>query len=291
MTVEQMLGGYKQMLETALAEKMNVGDIPEKEVYRAMEYSAMLGGKRIRPAIMMEFCRLCGGKAEDALNCAMGMEMIHTSSLIHDDLPCMDNDDMRRGKPSCHKAFAEDTALLAGDGLLLWAMSVAAETQLDAQRVHKAVKCLADAALDMVGGQVCDLAMEKSQNVTVQQLEYTHKKKTGALIRASAEMGCILGGATEEQTAAALKYANNIGLVFQIVDDILDVVGDEKLLGKPIGSDAANNKPTWATLLGVEAAEEYAARLTAEAKDALNVFGSEADTLKDMADMLLNRKF
>ncbi len=270
-----------------------MGKIPEEEVFLAMEYSAMLGGKRIRPALMMEFCRLCGGRPEDALYCAMGMEMIHTSSLIHDDLPCMDNDDMRRGKPSCHKAFSEDTALLAGDGLLMWAISVAGETPLEDSRVRRAMKRMADAAgaYGMVGGQVCDLALEKADNVTAQQLEYTHKRKTGALICASAEIGCILAGADEQMTNAALKYAENIGLVFQIVDDILDVTGDEALLGKPIGSDAENNKPTWATLLGVEGAAKYAAELTDEAKTALDIFGEEATALKDFADMLLNRKF
>lgn len=293
MSVDKMLKSYKQMVEQALAQKMQVGDIAQKEVFDAMEYSTMLGGKRIRPAIMMEFCRLCGGEPEDALCCAMGMEMIHTSSLIHDDLPCMDNDDMRRGKPSCHKAFSEDTALLAGDGLLMWAIDVAGETKLDDGRVRRAMQKMAHAAgsFGMVGGQVCDLALEKAESVSVEQLEYTHKRKTGALICASAEIGCILGGGTAQQIAAAIKYAENIGLVFQIVDDILDITGDEALLGKPIGSDEANNKPTWATLLGIEGAKELAGKLTAEAKDALDIFGAEADTMKDFADMLLDRKF
>lgn len=293
MKVEAMLKNYKAMVEAALEKKMTVGDIPEKPVFDAMYYSAMLGGKRIRPALMMEFCRICGGKPEDALCCAMGMEMIHTSSLIHDDLPCMDNDDMRRGKPSCHKAFSEDTALLAGDGLLMWAISVAGETELPDRLVRRAMKRLADAAgaSGMVGGQVCDLAAEKQENVTREQLEYMHKKKTGALICASAEIGCILADADDEKISAALKYAENIGLVFQIVDDILDVIGDEALLGKPIGSDADNKKTTWVTLLGIEGAKEYAARLTAEAKESLSVLGQEAQNLKDLADMLLNRNF
>lgn len=293
MKAQIMLKEYKRMVEEALAAEMAVKDIPEQEVYKAMEYSTMLGGKRIRPALMMEFCRLCGGRAEDALFCAMGMEMIHTSSLIHDDLPCMDNDDMRRGKPSCHKAFSEDTALLAGDALLLWAIEISGETPLESERVCKAMQTMARAAgaAGMVGGQVCDLALEKTNKATKEQLEYIHKKKTGAIICASAEIGCILAGADEKMTAAAIKYAQNIGLVFQIIDDILDVIGDESLLGKPVGSDESNSKPTWVTLLGIEGAKEYAAELTSEAKESLNIFGSEADALKEMADMLLNRNF
>lgn len=293
MKLDEMLKKYKSMVEAALEEKMAVGDIPEKAVFDAMAYSVMLGGKRIRPALMMEFCRVCGGEPEDALCCAMGMEMIHTSSLIHDDLPCMDDDDFRRGKPSCHKAFSEDTALLAGDGLLMWAISVAGETPLADNLVRQAMKCMADAAgaSGMVGGQVCDLAAEKQVSVTREQLEYMHKRKTGALICASAKIGCILADADDEKINAALKYAENIGLVFQIIDDILDVIGDEALLGKPIGSDATNHKTTWVTLLGIEGAKAYAADLTEEAKNALEIFGDEAENLKAFADMLLNRKF
>lgn len=294
MKAAEMLKAYKQKVEDALEKEISVEGLPEQAVFDAAKYSIMLGGKRVRPAIMLEFCRLCGGNADKAIHFAMAMEMIHTSSLIHDDLPCMDNDDMRRGKPSCHKAFSEDIALLAGDALLLWPFAVAAKTDLPAERVCKAVQCLAHAAgpYGMVGGQVCDLAAEKDgAKVDADYLRYTQKRKTGALICASAEIGCILADATAEQTAAAVRFSDNIGLVFQIVDDILDVTGDEATLGKPIGSDAANNKPTWVTLLGVEKAEEYAAQLTREAKSALDIFGDEANAMKEFADMLLNRRF
>lgn len=293
MKAEQMLKEYKLKVEKAMEAEMNVSGLPEQAVFDAMKYSATLGGKRIRPALLMEFFRLCGGDPDKALNFAVAMEMIHTSSLIHDDLPCMDNDDLRRGKPSCHKAFSEDTALLAGDGLLLWAFSVAARSDMPGDRVCKAIRCLADAAgaNGMVGGQVCDLALEQGEKkITADDLRYIQRKKTGALIMASAEIGCILAGATEDQTEAAVKFADNIGLVFQIVDDILDVTGDEADLGKPIGSDASNNKPTWVTLMGVEKAADYAEELTNVAKTALEIFGSEAEAMKQLADILLIRK-
>lgn len=259
---------------------------------RAMSYSLENGGKRIRPLLTLEFCRLCGGDPSDALPFALGIEMIHTYSLIHDDLPCMDNDDMRRGKPSNHKAFGYANALLAGDGLL----TLAFETVLSAPRLSADKKAAAGCLMakaagcsGMIAGQVMDIENEK-KSVDADTLEKTDRLKTGELIRAAAVMGCIAAGATEAQTAAAEKYCSAVGLAFQIVDDILDVTSSETVLGKPIGSDSENGKSTYVSLLGLDGASKLASELTESAKAALGIFGSEGEFLAELADRLSSRK-
>ncbi|MBR6634942.1 MAG: polyprenyl synthetase family protein, partial [Clostridia bacterium] len=189
-----------------------------------MLYSLKNGGKRVRPMLVLEFCRVCGGDVQAALPFACAVEMIHTYSLIHDDLPCMDDDDFRRGMPSCHKQYGEATALLAGDGLLTLAFSVLSKAALSAERKIEAVKVLADCAghLGMIGGQTMDLAHE-GQKITLDQLRKTDALKTGRLIRCACALGCIAAGADEEMHKAAEKYADSIGLAFQIVDDLLDI--------------------------------------------------------------------
>lgn len=258
----------------------------------AMSYSLENGGKRIRPLLTLEFCRICGGTPEEALPFALGIEMIHTYSLIHDDLPCMDNDDMRRGKPSNHKTFGYANALLAGDGLLTLAFEVVlGENGLFSEKKAAAGCLLAEAAgcSGMIAGQVMDLANEK-KTVGVETLSDTDRLKTGELIRAAAVMGCIAAGANVEMIKAAEKYCSAVGLAFQIVDDILDVTSSETVLGKPIGSDRENGKSTYVSLLGLERARELVAELTSEAKQALNIFGSEGEFLAELADRLSCRK-
>ena len=261
-------------------------------VEQAMRYSVAAGGKRIRPALTLEFCRLCGGDPMAALPFACAVEMIHTSSLIHDDLPCMDDDDLRRGQPSCHKKFGEANALLAGDALILRAFEVLLSADLAPERRTKAGVRLAEATgvFGMIGGQTMDLENE-TREIDAARLRETDKLKTGALIRASCEFGCIAAGAGEEELSAAAAYAENIGLAFQIVDDILDVTADEAQLGKPIGSDAAQGKQTYVTLYGLEEAKQQALEATERAKAALAPFGEKADGLRTFADSLLERKF
>ena len=284
-----------EMVNAKLAEYLPEEDILQADVITAMRYSLLGGGKRIRPVLVLEFCRICGGDEQIALPFACAVEMIHTYSLIHDDLPCMDDDDMRRGRPSNHKVFGEDTALLAGDALL----TMAFETMLSdesvrlagAQRAAKAAGCLARAAgaHGMVGGQVIDL-MSEGRSISLETLKKMDEGKTGALILASAQMGCVLAGADDKQIQAAESYARAIGLAFQIVDDILDVTGDAQTLGKPIGSDSGNNKCTYVSLMGLENAEKTVEELTAAAVEALSGLGGEAGYLISLAKKLAARK-
>ncbi|MBQ7121435.1 MAG: polyprenyl synthetase family protein [Clostridia bacterium] len=257
----------------------------------AMAYSLGNGGKRIRPMLALEFCRVCGGDYKAAMPLAIGLEMVHTYSLIHDDLPCMDNDDMRRGKPSSHKVFGEANALLAGDALLTLAFETVLSADISADKKAKAALELAKAAgaSGMIGGQVMDLANEEKA-ASLDEIKTTERLKTGALIKAAAAMGCIAAGATHEQINAAQTYCENIGLAFQIVDDILDVTSDEETLGKPIGSDSENSKSTFVSLLGLEDSAQYARELTARAKAALDIFGGEGEFLSELADRLSERK-
>ncbi len=264
----------------------------QSHVAEAMAYSVLGGGKRIRAALVLEFARLCGVEDDRALPFACAVEMVHAYSLIHDDLPCMDDDDFRRGKPSCHKVYGEDIALLAGDGLL----SLAFETLLSAKDIAPAhllsagrQLAFASGAEGMVGGQVIDLESE-GRSVDRSTLESMHRGKTGAMIVASALLGCDAAGADEASREAARRYAEGIGMAFQIVDDLLDVEGDAALLGKPIGSDAENQKTTFYTLLGAKEARKEAIRLTEEAKEAVQAqFGDKAEVLCELADYLLAR--
>lgn len=282
-------------VDAKLAQYLPEEEIIQADLIHAMRYSLLGEGKRIRPILVLEFCRLCGGEEEAALPFACAVEMIHTYSLIHDDLPCMDDDDMRRGRPSNHKVFGEDIALLAGDALLTMAfeamLSGEAVRLAGAERAAKAAGYLARAAgaYGMVGGQVIDL-MSEGRAISLETLKKMDENKTGALILASAQMGCILAGAGDEQMRAAESYARAIGLAFQIVDDILDVTGDTQTLGKPAGSDNENNKSTYVSLMGLENASKTVDELTAKAVEALGCFGSEAEYLTEFAKKLAVRK-
>lgn len=279
----------KYVSEAAFAGRESSG---LSKMLEAMAYSLKNGGKRIRPMLTLEFCRACGADFKKALPFALGVEMIHTYSLIHDDLPCMDDDDMRRGKKSNHIVFGDANALLAGDGLL----TLAFETVLSAPDVSGEAKAKAGLELakaagcsGMIAGQVMDLANE-GKAVLLEDIRETDRLKTGELIRASAVLGCIAAGADEAKIKAAEEYCENIGLAFQIVDDILDVTSDAETLGKPIGSDSENEKSTYVSLLGLKKSAELAEKLTSRAKEALKIFGDEGDFLVQLADKLLNRK-
>ena len=260
-------------------------------VMEAITYSLTNGGKRIRPVLTLEFCRLCSGDYTAALDLALAIEMIHTYSLIHDDLPCMDNDDMRRGKPSNHIVYGYANSLLAGDGLQALAFETVARSALTDDRKTAAVTLLADAAgpCGMVAGQMMDLNNE-NRYIGIEDIQATDILKTGKLITAAALMGCIAAGADREKFLAAETYSKNIGLAFQIVDDILDVTGDENKLGKPVGSDEESGKSTYVTTLGIDEAKSLAKELTFKAVNALTVFGDEAWFLEELASKLLYRE-
>lgn len=266
----------------------------ESVVCDAMRYSVENGGKRIRPVLTLEFCRLCGGDIELALPLACAVEMIHTYSLIHDDLPCMDNDDMRRGKPSCHIKYGENYALLAGDGLLTYAFKVIASSKLASQNPASAIKAvcvLSDycGVNGMIGGQVIDLKSE-NKSVNLDVLKKMDELKTSALIKAACEMGVIASGADESMLKAASLYAEKIGQAFQIVDDILDVTADENELGKPVGSDKKSGKSTYVTSLGLIEAKQTVNKLTDDAVKCLDVFNGDTVFLKELAYKLAVRK-
>ena len=258
----------------------------------SMRYSLMAGGKRLRPCLAMEFCRLCGGDAQMALDYACSVEMIHTSSLIHDDMPCMDNDELRRGKPTNHMVFGEATALLAGDTLIAYAFETIENKKLSDKQNFLASKTLARlmGACGMCAGQQIDLQSE-GKKIDANTLETLHEKKTGALIKCACLLGCIAAGKFEDskQWEDACLYAEKIGLAFQIADDILDVSGDEAKLGKKCGSDEKEEKNTYVTLYGLEKAKEMAKKLCDEAKDIIGKYEG-SDFLVALADFIVYRE-
>ena len=284
---------YSDMVEACLEKNLVGAGDSYKAVIEAMRYSTLGGGKRIRPAILLMFYKLCGGISDGAVNFAAALEMIHTYSLIHDDLPCMDNDDMRRGKPSCHKAFTENIALLAGDALLTEAFGLAAKAKGIAEyRIIESLSVLAECAgvNGMIGGQVIDLQSNGNIN-SLETLTEMYRLKTGALICAAVKIGTILGGGNNKQVLAGEKFAYNLGLAFQIIDVILDATGDEQELGKPINSDLKNGKFTFVTALGVDACREKARSLTAEAKEMLNAYEGNKKEILALTEQLLNRTY
>ncbi len=281
------LSHYAKVTEDALRKYMPAGDLPQKKLYEAMNYSVFAGGKRLRPMIMMMTAKMLGKSEESVLPFACAMEMIHTYSLIHDDLPAMDNDDMRRGMPTNHKVYGEATAILAGDALLTRAFEIAAKNSSSAEAL-KAIAVLAAAAgaEGMVGGQEIDIDGNFSG---LDELKNMHSLKTGAIIRASGVIAAILSGASREQLDAIDAYCYNLGVAFQIQDDILDIVGTEEELGKPIGSDSENNKVTYVTLCGIDEAERLQREYIKKAKDSLGIFDN-SEELSDLCDILMNRK-
>ncbi|WP_337405431.1 polyprenyl synthetase family protein [Porcipelethomonas sp.] len=264
----------------------------QSSVADAMDYSLEAGGKRIRPVLVLAFCHMCGGDYRKAAAPAAAIEMIHTFSLIHDDLPCMDNDDFRRGKPSCHKKFGEACAVLAGDALAIRPFQVIAESELNDSMKIKLIAELAcsSGAEGMIGGQIIDMENEQCSTVNGENLRMMYALKTGRLIKTSCVMGCIAAEASDEQVKNAEEYAHCLGLAFQIIDDILDVTGDEAALGKPIGSDAEENKTTFVTLYGIENAREEAVKLTDKAMKILGRFDNN-EFLIELTKYLLDRNY
>lgn len=263
------------------------------KIIEAMEYSLMAGGKRIRPIIALSFCRLFGGRDEAALPYAMALEMVHTASLIHDDLPCIDNDDLRRGRPTNHVVFGESTALLAGDGLLMDAYGVIAENKLVSAEINiQAIKVLSDCTgtHGLVGGEFID-AMGETLPLGLGSLKKMDEYKTGALIKASALLGCLAAGVSlsDERIKDVNLYAENIGLAFQIVDDVLDVIGSAEELGKNPGADEKEKKSTYLSFYTVDEAVKYAKELTRDAVNALSKY-ENSEFLRELAIYLTDRR-
>ncbi len=280
----------REQIETAL--DASLGPEEPEQLREAMRYSLLAGGKRLRPILCLAACDLAGGSADAALPTAVALEMIHTMSLIHDDLPAMDNDDLRRGRPTSHKMFGEAMAILAGDALLTRAFEMVARRSpgVDPERLLAVVGELSQAAgaPGLVGGQVVDLASE-GQSVSLSTLEYIHLHKTGALLRACVVCGALVGGANEELLAALRIYARGIGLAFQIIDDILDVTASSEVLGKTAGKDLTADKTTYPKLLGLEESRKRAEMLVIEAKGALAPWSSRAEPLLALADYITSR--
>jgi len=285
---QQDYSRYKVEVEKALADYTSTSC--SGKVEEAARYSLLLGGKRIRAVLALAVCEMLTGDYKPALPIGVAIEMVHAYSLIHDDLPCMDDDDMRRGQLSCHKKYGESTALLAGDALLTRAFGVLSDLNYS-EKALECVEILSKSAgsRGMILGQELDLAAE-GQAVTKEQLDLINKNKTGRLIAAPVSMAAVVSGASEEQRTALEKYAEKIGVVFQIVDDILDISSTTEQLGKSVGSDEKNDKTTYAVLFGIEASERIAKQLTVEAVESLSIFDNRADFLKEFAYNLAVRK-
>lgn len=294
MKFDQRLSMYVAAVEDSLG-----SFFPERpellyaKVFRSMRYSVMAGGKRLRPVLLLEFNRICGGGMSDAMAFACALEAIHTYSLIHDDLPCMDNDDFRRGKPTNHRVFGEAVAVLAGDGLLSAAFEMMLAPQnkgaLTADRILRAAYEIAVASgiNGMVGGQIIDINPEETE-MSIDRLATMDALKTGALISAACKAGCILAGADEELVFAAGEYASSLGLAFQIVDDMLDINGRFENTGKPVGSDQNKSKYTYPALIGIDECRKMVKTLTGSAVYALSPF-HDTSFLSELAENLVNR--
>lgn len=278
------------VIDKSLDNYIATKDNPQSLIYDAMRYSVFAGGKRLRPILMWETARIFGKDWNDVKPFACALEMIHTYSLIHDDLPAMDNDDLRRGLPTSHIKFGEDIAILAGDALLNKSFEIIAESDIEPKVAMKALKVLSTASgtEGMIGGQVVDLKSEGVE-ITLEQMQYIHSLKTGALIRAACTVGAILSDASPAEIQAIDEYALNLGIAFQIRDDILDVTGDTDDLGKPVGSDADLMKNTYITMCGLDKSELLVKEFSQKAKDALSVFSDKNEFLLRLTDYLINR--
>ncbi len=280
------------LIDKALTQFVPTNNVFPPVIFEAMSYSLFAGGKRLRPILLMAAADAVGGNGINYLAVACGLEMIHTYSLIHDDLPAMDNDDYRRGKLTNHKVFGEGMAILAGDGLLTAAFeAMLSQTDVDPATLLKVVREIAQAAgaYGMVGGQALDLSSE-GMMIEIDTLRYMHRSKTGALFKAAIRSGAIMAGASENQVRLLTEYAEQYGLAFQITDDILDVTGDQEKLGKPIGSDERNHKATFVTLFSLEKARKMGQDAVEKALDALKEFGNEADILRSAVSYLVTRE-
>ena len=284
-----------ERIEKALVGYLPDKDCLEKRLIDSMEYSLLAGGKRIRPLLVLEFCQLCGGNIEDAMPFACAVEMIHTYSLIHDDLPALDNDDYRRGQKTCHIVYGEDMAILAGDALLNYAYEVATKAFDLAEKdqimnVVEAIKILASkpGIYGMIGGQVADVELEGTP-LSMEQILFIHKNKTSALIEACMMIGAVLAGASKEDVLKMEECGEYIGLAFQIQDDILDLTGDEEEIGKPVGSDEKNHKTTYVTLKGLERSQRDVEDISKKAIDILEKYDKGDCYLTNLTRFLIHR--
>ncbi|GAA0229212.1 polyprenyl synthetase family protein [Metaclostridioides mangenotii] len=281
-------------IENILKENMPKEEGYQKTVIEAMNYSLSAGGKRLRPILTLEACKIVGGIEEDAIPFAVAIEMIHTYSLIHDDLPALDNDDMRRGRPTNHKVYGEAMGILAGDALLNYAFEIMLKGSLGKNNPEKYLSAVYEVArhagiYGMIGGQVVDVESEDKQ-IGKEKLDYIHNNKTAAMIIGCMRAGAIVGGADQVELESVTNYAKNIGLSFQIVDDILDIVGDEEKLGKKVNSDIENNKSTYPSLLGLEKSRDIATELISDAKNSIETTFESVDFLKGLADYIISRE-
>ena len=287
--IKAVLSDYSKKFNECLPKYFPMPEGDERRVVEAMLYSVSNGGKRLRPFLVSETAKLFGVDFEKSLNMAVSLEMVHAYSLIHDDLPAMDNDDLRRGVPTCHKKFDEATAILAGDGLLTYAF----EILCDEPKAVQLVRLLGNAAgafTGMVAGQMLELVVSAKEGVKDDVIERIEEMKTGRLIRYACEAGAVLGSASDEARQALVGYSRKIGVAFQIADDILDVEGDQAEVGKALRKDEGQNKPTFVRLYGLEKAKELSKQMIVEAKELLGMFGSEADNLRLLADYIIERK-
>ena len=294
MDIKALIHENAQLVEARLNELLPGEDISPTTLHKAMRYSVFAGGKRIRPMLCLEACRACCGEVEPALNAACALEVLHTYTLIHDDLPSMDNDDLRRGRPTNHKVFGEGVAILAGDALLTEAFAMLATVPANERygvRDYVAELAYRTGSLTLVGGQVLDLEGE-GRSLSTDELRAIHMGKTAALIIASVRLGGMAAGATPEQLEALTAYGRDLGLAFQIIDDILDVTSSPEVLGKSIGKDAKVQKATYPALVGMEQARAEARELTAAARAALDVFSDKRrEALLAINDYLLKRDY
>lgn len=284
-----MMHEYKAYIDQYLQDwYARFDDEPQKRLFDSMRYSLLAGGKRLRPVLAFEFCRMCGADWHKAAPLAAAVEMVHTYSLIHDDLPCMDNDDFRRGRPTNHKVYGEAMAVLAGDALLTDAFTVASTAQLEGSALADAIGVLSECAgsLGMVGGQVLDI-MSEERVLTEQEVLDIQTRKTGALIRAACALGAIAGGADDAQFDAACQFAAALGLAFQIRDDMLDVIGTKEEMGKGVGTDAVKN--TFVRLYGLDKCEALVHQYTDIAIAALDAF-EDHSFMEDLARSLTDRR-
>lgn len=284
------------IVDSALERYLPKEDERPQSLHKAMRYSVFAGGKRVRPVLMLAACEAAGGDIEKAMPAACAMEMIHTYSLIHDDLPAMDDDDFRRGRPTNHKVFGEAIAILAGDGLLTEAFKLMADPRFAAgvdpatriSVINEIATCAG--SYGMVGGQVVDMESEGKGDIDLPTVQYIHTHKTGALIKASVVAGALLGGADSKQLAAIRRYGEAAGLAFQIADDILDIEGTTEELGKDAGSDEARGKATYPAVMGLAAAKQEGKAMMDEAMTALAIFDKSADPLREIARYIVERK-
>lgn len=295
MEFKQSLKEKSNYIESLLDEYKPKEDGYQTTIMEAMNYSLKAGGKRLRPILTLEACKIVGGNEEDAIPFAVAIEMIHTYSLIHDDLPALDNDDLRRGKPTNHKVFGEAMAVLAGDALLNYAFEVMLSNSINKENPQKYLKAINEIAnsvgiYGMIGGQVVDVESE-DKSISKEKLDFIHLNKTAAIIIGCMRAGAIIGNADEEQLEKITKYGKNIGLSFQIVDDILDIIGDEAKLGKHVGSDIENNKSTYPSLLGLEKSKEIAKQLIYEAKDSIKDLSQDHSFLDGLANYIIDREY